>query len=74
MAERAAKSADSSNGAPRNQRGVKSVKSAVYHQDAQSAIERCETAAAKRSVWVMIQLVRTPPPLPPVTPSRFGST
>ena len=37
---------------------------------AQSAIERCETAAAKRSVWVMAQFVSTPPPLPPVTPRR----
>jgi hypothetical protein len=37
-------------------------------------MERCETAAAKRSVWVMAQLVSTPPPLPPVMPSRLGST
>jgi hypothetical protein len=53
---------------------VKSVKSAVYHQRAQSEIERCDTAAAKRSVCVIVQLVSTPPPLPPVTPERFEST
>jgi hypothetical protein len=48
------------------------VKSAVYQKPAQSAIERCETAAAKRSVCVIVQLVSTPPPLPPVTPSFVG--
>ena len=33
-----------------------------------------DTAAAKRSVWVTIQAVRMPPPLPPVTNSLCGST
>ena len=74
IGDRAAKSAGSSQGAPRNHRGVKSVKSAVYQKPAQSAMERWATAAAKRGVWVIVQLVRMPPPLPPVTPSRFGST
>jgi hypothetical protein len=64
----------SSQGAPWNQVGWKRVKSAVYQKLDQSAIERWEAAAAKRSVWVTIQLVRMPPPLPPVTPSRLGST
>ena len=61
MAERAANSAGTSKGAPRNQEGWNWVKSAVYHQFAQSEIERCETAALKRSVWVIVQLVSTPP-------------
>src|SRR5579864_3696826 len=73
IGDRLVKSSGSSKGAPRNQRGVNRVKSAAYHHAAQSAIERCETAAAKRSVWVIVQLVSRPPPLPPVTPNRLGS-
>ena len=49
------------------------MKSAVYHQASQSAIDRCDTAALKRSVWPMTQFVSRPPPLPPVTPSRLES-
>jgi len=33
-----------------------------------------DTAAAKRSVCVTVQFVRSPPPLPPVTPMRPPST
>ena len=40
---------------------------AAYAKDLQSAIERCDTAAAKRWVCVIVQLVNTPPPLPPVS-------
>ena len=38
-----------------NQFGWKSVRSAMYHHEAQLEISRCDTAAAKRSVWVIIQ-------------------
>src|ERR1039458_4315385 len=71
MGERSLKSASCSQGAPRNQKAVNRVKSAVYQKSRQSAMDRCETAALKRVVWPMVQLVRTPPPLPPVTP-RFA--
>src|SRR6478752_6672685 len=73
IGDRAAKSAGSSHGALRNHDGVYCVKSAVYQKPDQSAIERIDTAAAKRVVCVIVQLVSSPPPLPPVTPSRFGS-
>ena len=33
-----------------------------------------DTAAANRVVCVIVQLVSRPPPLPPVTPRRAGST
>src|SRR6185503_12697816 len=55
IGERFAKSSGSSHGAPRNHVGVNSVKSAVYQKPAQSAMERCETAAAKRCVWPTVQ-------------------
>lgn len=73
MAERAAKSFGSCQGAALNQLGWKSTKSAVYQKPDQSAMERCEAAALKRWSWVTIQLVSTPPPLPPVTASLLGS-
>src|ERR1039457_6747850 len=73
MGERSLKSASCSQGAPRNQKAVNRVKSAVYQKSRQSAMDRCETAALKRVVWPMVQLVSTPPPLPPVTPSLPGS-
>src|SRR3954454_19559590 len=57
-----------SHGAAENHVGLNSVKSAAYQNPDQSAMERCDTAAAKRLVWVTIQLVSTPPPLPPVAP------
>src|SRR3954463_11055686 len=63
-----------SHGAPENQVGLNRVKSAEYQKPVQSAIERCETAAANRWVCPMIQFVSTPPPLPPVTPVRVEST
>src|SRR5262245_65102933 len=74
MGERLTKSSGASHGAPRNQVCWKSVKSAVYQKPAQSAIERCDTAALKRVVCPTVQFVNTPPPLPPVTPIRFSST
>src|SRR3954471_3873338 len=74
IGDRAAKSARSWNGVPRNHIGWNIVKSAEYHHAAQSDISRCDTAALKRSVCVTTQLVSNPPPLPPVTPSLFGST
>src|ERR1039457_6249680 len=74
MGERSLKSASCSQGAPRNQKVVNRVKSAVYQKSRQSAMDRCETAALKRVVWPMVQLVSTPPPLPPVTPSLAWST
>src|SRR5947199_7304649 len=74
IGERALKSASCSQGAPRNHIGVNRVKSAVYQKSRQSAIERCDTAALNRSVWPITQFVRTPPPDPPVTHMRFGST
>ena len=40
---------------------------------AQSAIDLCDTAAAKRFVCVTVQFVSIPPPLPPVIPSFFSS-
>src|ERR1039458_8465381 len=67
MGERALKSASCSHGAPRNQVGVNSVKSAVYQKSVQSAMSRCDTAALKRCVWPITQFVSSPPPLPPVT-------
>ena len=73
IGERFAKSAGSSNGALRNQVGVNSVKSAVYQKLVQSEISRWLTAALKRFVWVTTQLVRRPPPLPPVTPIFVSS-
>ncbi len=48
MGDRSLKSASCSQGAPRNQNGVNSVKSAVYQKSRQSAMDRCETAALKR--------------------------
>src|SRR5580700_8421249 len=63
-----------SNGAPSNQVGWNSVKSAVYHQFDQSVISRCATAALNRFVCVTVQSVSNPPPLPPVTPIFAGST
>ena len=63
--------AGSSKGGALNQFGWKSMKSAVYHHDAQLEMSRCDTAAAKRLVCVTVQSVSTPPPLPPVTPSFF---
>ena len=44
----------------------------MYQKSAQSAMERCDTAALKRVVWPITQLVSNPPPLPPVTPSLSG--
>src|SRR5215813_14084081 len=73
IGERLTKSSGSSHGAPRNHVGWKSVKSAVYQKPAQSAIERCDTAALKRFVCPTVQFVNTPPPLPPVTPKRLSS-
>lgn len=58
----------------RNQYGRNIAKSALYIMLAHSLTQRCVTAAAKRGVRVMIQFVRSPPPLPPVMPSRAGST
>src|SRR5262249_43001542 len=66
--DRFVKSCGSSHGAARNHVGVNSVKSAVNQNPAQSAIERCDTAAANRVVCPIVQFVNTPPPLPPVTP------
>ena len=57
IGERAAKSCGSSQGAPLNQLGVNWLKSATYQKADQSEIERCATAALKRSVWVIAQLV-----------------
>ena len=74
MGERREKSLPSRQGGPANHLGVKSVKSAEYHHAAQSAIDRCETAALNRVVRVSAQLVSRPPPLPPVTPIRVVST
>src|SRR3954471_2355646 len=59
-----------SHGAPENQVGLNSVKSAEYQRPVQSAMELGEPAAANRCVWPTIQFVSTPPPLPPVTPIR----
>ncbi|OLB61818.1 MAG: hypothetical protein AUI11_08050 [Acidobacteria bacterium 13_2_20CM_2_66_4] len=56
-----------------NHVGWNSVKSAVNQNPYQSAMSRCATAALKRCVCVIVQLVSSPPPLPPVTPSRFAS-
>src|SRR5262245_54954964 len=53
IGERAVKSAGSSHGALRNHDAVYCVKSAVYQKPDQSAIERIDTAAAKRLVCVM---------------------
>ena len=74
IGERALKSSGSSNGALRNHVGWKSVKSAVYQKFDQSAMSRCATAAAKRSVCPTTQFVSSPPPLPPVTPSFAAPT
>jgi hypothetical protein len=73
IGERRANSAGSSNGALRNHVGVNSVKSAVYQKFDQSEMSRWLTAALKRVVCVTTQLVRRPPPLPPVTPRRESS-
>ena len=48
-------------------------KSAVNQNPYQSAMSRCDTAAAKRVVCVTVQFVSSPPPLPPVTPSFVRS-
>src|SRR6266487_7043986 len=72
--ERRAKSAGSSKGALWNHVGLKSVKSAVYQKLAQSEMSRWLTAALNLFVCVTTQLVKRPPPLPPVTPMREGST
>ena len=74
MGERPANSFCSCHGGPVNQLGENSVKSAEYHHASQSAMDRCDTAALKRVVLVSAQLVSSPPPLPPVTPRRAGST
>src|SRR6202167_6186593 len=74
IGDRSLKSASCSQGAPRNQKVVNRVKSAVYQKSRQSAMDRCETAVLKRVVCPTVQLVSTPPPLPPVTPSLSGST
>src|SRR4029079_14066982 len=72
--ERRRKSSSPSNGALRNHVLLNCVKSALYQNDSHSLTQRCVIAALKRCVCVIAQLVRSPPPEPPVMPSRFAST
>src|SRR5262245_64561792 len=60
IGERAAKSAGSSQGAFRNHEAVYWEKSAVNQKPYQSAMSRCETAAANRVVCVTVQFVSNP--------------
>src|SRR5918992_701701 len=60
IGDRLSKSCGSSKGAFWNHVGLNSQKSAVYQNDVQSEMSRCDTAALKREVCVTTQLVRRP--------------